>query len=159
MLPEQATVAQEALKKRIDELLESLKQRQSERNYATWVANLETIAKEGFDASQADPQAAMEKVNSLAEAVTRPKSDGVLPTRQGAYKIRRPDSTAQSDKGIGWKEILFEVTGELLPIPPDQLKLKADIETTMMTLKVILPVKDEEARPKTMKAIQQRYEA
>jgi hypothetical protein len=35
-----------------------------------------------------------------------------------------PDSTAQSDKGIGWQEILFEGTNELFPIPPDQLKLK-----------------------------------
>jgi hypothetical protein len=75
--------------------------------------------------AQADPQAAMEKVHSLAEAVTRPKSegeavarpksDGVPPTRQGAYKIRLPDSTAQSDKGIGWQEILFEGTNELFP--------------------------------------------
>jgi hypothetical protein len=113
--------------------------------------------------AQADPQAAMEKVHSLAEAVTRPKSegeavarpksDGVPPTRQGAYKIRLPDSTAQSDKGIGWQEILFEGTNELFPIPPDQLKLKADIETTMMTLKVILPVKNEEPPPKTKTAI------
>jgi hypothetical protein len=159
VLPEQATVAQKALKEKIDELLESLKQRQSEGDYATWVANLETIAKEGFDASQADPQAAMEKVHSLAEAVTRPKSDGVPPTRQGAYKIRLPDSAAESDKGIGWQEILFEVTNELFPIPPDQLKLKADIETTMMTLKAILYDKNEQARPKTMTANQHRYAA
>jgi hypothetical protein len=156
VLPEQATVAQKALKEKIDELLESLKQRQSEGDYATWVASLETIAKEGFDASQADPQAAMEKVYSLEEAVTRPKSDGVQPTRQGAYNIRLP---AESDKGIGWKEIIFEVTGKLFPIPPDQLKLKADIETTMMTLKVILPVKNEQAPPKTMTANQHRYAA
>jgi hypothetical protein len=163
VLPEQATVAQKALKEKIDELLESLKQRQSEGDYTTWVANLETIAKEGFDASQADPQAAMEKVHSLAEAVTRPKSDGVPPTRQGAYKIRLPDCwTAQSDKGIGWQEILFEVTNEVFPIPPDQLKLKADIETTMMTLKAILHDKNdknEEALPKTMTANQHRYAA
>jgi hypothetical protein len=150
VLPEQATVAQKALKEKIDELLESLKQRQSEGDYATWVASLETIAKEGFDASQADPQAAMEKVYSLEEAVTRPKSDGVQPNRQGAYNIRLP---AESDMGIGWKEIIFEVTGKLFPIPPDQLKLKADIETTMMTLKVILPVKNEQAPPKTRTAI------
>jgi hypothetical protein len=157
VLPEQATVAQKALKEKIDELLESLKQRQSEGNYTKWVANLETIAKEGFDASQADPQAAMEKVHSLAGTVTRPKSDGVPPSRQGAYKIKLPDCwTAQL---IGWQEIIFEVTSELLPIPPDQLKLKADIETTMMTLKAILHDKNEEALPKTMTAIQHRYAA
>src|SRR6266516_318172 len=167
VLPEQATAAQKALKEKVDELLESRNQRQSEGDYTTWVANRETIAKEGFDASQADPQAAKEKVHALAEAVTRPRSEGeavarpksagVPPTRQGAYKIRLPDSTAQSDKGIGWQEILFEGTNELFPIPPDQLKLKADIETTMMTLKAILPDKNEEATPKPMTAIQQRY--
>jgi hypothetical protein len=126
-----------------------------------------SASKEGFDASQADPQAAMEKVHSLAgavtrpksegEAVARPKSDGVPPTRQGAYKIRLPDSTAQSDKGIGWQEILFEGTSELFPIPPDQLSLKADIETTMMTLKTILPDKNEETTPRPMTPIQRRY--
>src|SRR5262245_26735133 len=114
-----------------------------------------------------DSQAAMEKVYSLTEAVTRPKSEGVAdtrpksddvpPTRQGAYIIRLPDSTAESDKGIGWQEIIFEVTGKLFPIPPDQLKLKADIETTMMTLKAIISDKNEEAPPKRMTARQQRY--
>jgi hypothetical protein len=93
---------------------------------------------------------AVTRPKSEGEAVARPKSDGAPPTRQGAYKIRLPDSTAQSDKGIGWQEILFEGTNELFPIPPDQLKLKADIETTMMTLKAILPDKNEEATPKPM---------
>jgi hypothetical protein len=167
MLPEQATAAQKALKEKVDELLESLKQRQSEGDYTKWVANLETIAKEGFDASQADPQAAMEKVHALAEAVTRPKSggeavarpksDGVPPTREGAYQIKLPDSTAQSDKGVGWQEIIFEVTGKLFPVPTDQLKLKADIETTIMTLKAIIQDKNVEATPNPMTPKQQRY--
>src|SRR5262245_50524532 len=104
VLPEQATVAQKALKEKIDALLEILKQRQSEADYAMWVKNLDTIAKEGFDASQTDPQAAMEKLDSLAKAVTRPKSEAVPTTRLGAYVVRLPDPT----EGIGWQEIIFE---------------------------------------------------
>src|SRR5262249_18923065 len=85
VLPEQATVAQKALKEKIDGLLESLKQRQSESDYATWVGNLATIAKEGFDASQADPQAAMEKVERLAEDVKAPKTEGGADKTAGAF--------------------------------------------------------------------------
>jgi hypothetical protein len=161
VLPEQATVAQKALKEKIDALLEILKQRQSEADYAMWVKNLDTIAKEGFDASQADPQAAMEKLDSLAEAVldslakavTRPKSEAVPTTRPGAYVVRLPDPT----EGIGWQEIIFERIPDN-PITPDQLKLKADIDPTLMTLRAIFHDK-EDARPKTMTAIQQRYAA
>jgi hypothetical protein len=162
VLPEQATVAQKALKEKIDALLEILKQRQSEADYAMWVKNLDTIAKEGFDASQADPQAAMEKLDSLAEAVldslakavTRPKSEAVPTTRLGAYVVRLPDPT----EGIGWQEIIFERIPDN-PITPDQLKLKADIDPTLMTLRAIFRDKNEDARPKTMTPIQQRYAA
>jgi hypothetical protein len=120
-----------------------------------WVANLETIAKEGFDASQADPQAAMEKVHSLAEAVTRPKSEGVPTTRPGAFEIRRPDQS-EMEEGISWQEIIFLTK---LPPPPDQLKLRADIGTTLMTLRAIFRDKNEGTCPKTMTATQRRYAA
>jgi len=155
VLPEQATGAQKALKEKIDELLESLKQRQSETDYATWVENLAAIAKEGFDASQADPQAAMEKVDWLAEAVTRPKSEAVPTTRPGAFLIKRPDQS-DMEEGTCWQEIIFCPIG---PPPPDQFKLRADIGTTLMTLRAIFPDKNEGTRPKTMTAIQRRYAA
>src|SRR5262245_17889443 len=153
VLPEQATVAQKALKEKIDGLLESLKQRQSEANYATWVGNLATIAAEGFDASQADPQAAMEKVERFAEAVTRPKSEAVPTTRLGAFKIKLPDQS-DMEAGISWQEIIFCTGGGT--IPPDQLKLREEIGKTLMTLKAIFP-ENEGTRPKTMTAIQRRY--
>src|SRR5262249_5962031 len=155
VLPEQATVAQKALKEKIDGLLESLKQRQSESDYATWVGNLATIAKEGFDASQADPQAAMEKVERLAEDVTRPKSEAVPTTPRGAFVIKLPDQSHMG-AGISWQEIIFYTGGGT--IPPDQLKLREEIGTTLLTLKAIFP-ENEGTRPKTMTPIQRRYVA
>jgi hypothetical protein len=137
-------------------LLESLKQKQSEADYATWVENLATIAKEGFDASQADPQAAMEKVHWLAEAVTRPKSEAMPTTWPGAFVIKRPDQS-DMEEGTSWQEIIFITI--ITPPPPDQVKFRADIGTTLMTLRAIFSDKNEGTRPKTMTATQRRYAA
>ena len=147
------------LKAKIDAALATLKQRQGDADYATWLANLETIAKEGFEGPQADAAAAATKVDALVKSVTRPKPVEPPPPLKGAFEVCLPDPTKPSDQGIGWQEIIFDVTGDIIPVPSDQIKLKADIETTLTTLQAILPDKNDEARPKTMTPAQHRYAA
>jgi hypothetical protein len=99
----------------------------------------------------ADPAAARE---------TRPKPGPTPPhARAGAFEVKLPDETKPADKGIGWQEIIFDVVPEVSPIPPEQLKLKGDIETTLTTLQVILSDKNEDKRPKTMTPTQHRFAA
>src|SRR5262249_29747664 len=102
-----------------------------------------------------DPQAAMEKVERLAEDVTRPKSEAVQTTPRGAFVIKLPDQS-HMDAGISWQEIIFYTGGGT--IPPDQLKLREEIGTTLLTLKAIFP-ENEGTRPKTMTTIQRRHVA
>ena len=156
-LPEQATDEQRALKKKIDALLETLKQRQSDANTQTLAKNLRTIAEEGFDAPQADPKVAMTKLDALARIVTASTTQGAAVSSLGAFEVNLPDP--EKNKGIGWQEIIFELTRYVMPVPSIQTKLRADIETTLTTLKAIFPDKNEEIRPKPMTVFQQRYAA
>jgi hypothetical protein len=125
-------------------------------NSQTWGKNLRTIAEEGFDAPQADPKAAMAKLDALAKIVTA-TAQGVPMSSLGAFEVKLPDP--EKNKGFGWQEIVFELTRYVIPVPPTQTKLRADIETTLSTLKAIFPDKNEEIRPKRMTVPQQRYAA
>src|SRR5437868_1920191 len=95
-LPEGATNEQNTLKSKIEALLALLKQKQSDPDFAHWIAILQLIAERGF---AGDPVAASEQVDLFAAAVTRPKP----PPRPGAFEVHLPDPEDPNDKVISWR--------------------------------------------------------
>jgi hypothetical protein len=159
VLPDSATAEQKALKTKIDALLEILKQKQGDPNYSTWIKDLRAIAVEGFDTSQ-DIPAATAKVDALEKALVRPKpKDGPPSQHVGAFEVWLPDPNKPSDKGISWREIIFDVTGDLVPVPPEQLRLQADVDTTLTTLRTIFPDAETDEKPKHPTINQRRFES
>jgi len=92
-------------------------------------------------------------------SVTRPEPPEGETTRPGGYTVALPDPNNPDDKGVGWRELVFIKKENLAVVPPDQLKLKADIEMTQTVLQTILPDENAELKPKTMTAMQHRYAA
>jgi hypothetical protein len=160
VLPEHPGAEQTALKDKIDELIEILNQKRSNTNYTEWVDALRALAVEGFDAVSPNPALAIDRAESLVGAITRADPKIQLPQyRPGAFRVALPDPANDYDKTISWREIIFNVTGELIPTPPAQLSLKADIEATLTTLQVIFRDKGGELHPKTLTLNQRRFQA
>lgn len=171
VLPSTATDELKALKNKIDGLVEPLKERSAEDAAAALIGRLKLIAQEGFDGingQAANWVTAKQKVEAItaevsAFALTRPDPNPPkpAPARPGAYRVTIPDPAEASDRGISWREIIFNVTGDLIPVPPDQLKLKADVEGALTTMDVIFPREkseaDEPALPQKMTLDQRRF--
>ena len=114
-LPEQATDEQRALKKKIDALLETLKQRQSDANTQTLAKNLRTIAEEGFDTCPGRSEGSDDKASThYARIVTASTTQGAAVSSLGAFEVNLPDP--EKNKGIGWQEIIFELTRYVMPV-------------------------------------------
>lgn len=163
-LPDQATPDQKALKEKIDAALEAVRQRKDDPQYATWVKQLQSIAQEAFETAQGDVKSALTKVDEAAKAITRPKVENSASDRVGAYEVRLADRENEDDKGISWRDIIFERNDELKQVPPEQLKLKAEIDGVLSTLDVIFPQEKSEASedpripPKSMTFAQRRFQ-
>lgn len=168
-LPANATDERKTLKGRIDGLVESVKAQRDDPAVAALIERLKSAAQEGFDGvdgAQPDWVEAKKKVDAIeaeVRAFTRPDPapPATQPTRPGAYRPVLPDPDEPEDAGISWREIIFNVTGQLVPVPPEQLKLKADIEGALTTLEVVFPREkrevDEPALPKLMTQAQRRF--
>lgn len=158
-LPEQATAEQNSLKKKIDDLLDKLKQNPNDPDYSARLKRLREIAEGAFNPPEGDLTAAIKAVDAFANEIAGPPPQTKVSAFIGAFEVALPDPTVESDKGISWREIIFDVTGELIPIPPQQLKLKAEIEATLTTLQAIFPNVDADEKPKTLTAPQRRFSA
>jgi len=162
VLPSGATAEQEALKSKIDQLLQTLKDRKSDPETAPSIKHLRDIADTAFATAEADTATAASEVDTIVKAVTRPKPDNPPPPppeRPGAFEVALPDPGKVEDQGISWRELIFNVTGELHPVPPSQLKLKADVETILTTLHTIFPDDDRVEKPKNPSLTQRRFGA
>lgn len=92
-----------------------------------------------------EPQMQSEVQTSLSEAVTRGDDDGdeqegskQYPVdRHGAYVVSLPNPRDSDDDDISWREIIFNAKDDVYPVPEEQLKLKADVESTLSTLQTI----------------------
>jgi hypothetical protein len=159
VLPPQATAEQTTLKEKINEVLSVISNKKDDANYAEWLKQLKVIATNGFDATNADPDAARKSLEALEKSVTRPEPPVGETTRAGGYTVKLPDPKNPDDRDVGWQELVFE-TRRGVVVPPAQLKLKADIEMTLTVLQTLF--RDENAGPeppKTMNAMQHQYRA
>ena len=161
VLPAHATVEQETLKEKINEVISVISKKKDDANRAEWLQQLQVIATNGFDAKNADPAAARKSLEAFEKSVTRPEPPVDETTRPGGYTVALPDPNNPHDRGVGWRELVFIRRKDLAVVPPDQLKLKAEIETTLTVLQTLF--RDEENAepepPKTMTAMQHRYRA
>jgi hypothetical protein len=159
VLPARATAEQTTLKEKIDEVISVISKKKGDANYPEWLKQLQEIATNGFDAPNADPDAARKSLEVFEKSVTRPEPPVGETTRPGGYTVKLPDPENPRDKEVGWQQLVFEPRKGVV-VPPVQLKLKADIEMTLTVLQNLLP--DENAEPgppKNMTAMQHRYRA
>jgi hypothetical protein len=170
-LPTTATDEQKQLKDRIDGLVEVLKPKKTEAEPKRLIEELKAAAQEGFDGvagGAADWVAAKRKVEALetqVRSITRPVTPPPTrppPQNPGAYRVTTPNPADPADKNLSWREIIFNQTGDVIPVPAPQLKLKADIESTMTTLDVIFPREKAETNtpdlPPRMSIEQRRFQ-
>jgi len=149
-LPNNATEEQKAFKTKLDAAVEQLKKKKDGPERAAVIAKLRAIADLAFKAVSPDVTAAttqLQELNATIDQLPDPPVVSQPIGRIGAFEVELPDPNNTADQGISWREIIFNVTGNVIPTPADQLKLKADIETTLTTLQAIFPDEETDKKP------------
>jgi hypothetical protein len=150
------TPPQLALKEKIEPLLQKLGDKRSDPKYRQVLKRLKEIAQSGFDGVggvPADPIAAIAAVQSL-EAEIQKLEQPAPASRLGAFMV----SASDDSDGVGPREIVFDVTGNVHPVPADQTKLKGDVESSLTVLQLIFPDKNWQPKGKKKGVTQRRFE-
>jgi hypothetical protein len=132
VLPDNPTEGQRALKLRFDAMREPLTAKLGLPDYPPLLQRLQDAAKLAFDGENGTAPNSTEGLVRLGGVQSDMER---LDKRPGRFVVGLPD---RNDPNRG-REIVFQVIGDTIPVPTDQLELAADIADTLTTLEVILP--------------------